>query len=174
MNGEEPQGSSKWSRVHIRTTMGITATKSRDKNSSQCGILVSQETSDFLRNSKKFICVLCCILWSALSRLAGRHGAGQMPHREDKPGCLQLLNLEGSAGQAGVPGLICVRVKWVPLLTFQATLFSGSCSTCPILRRCSSWRFSHKPGVFSSPLCLVLPWLAVFLISQDRSHFQLV
>lgn len=121
MNEGESQGSFKRSLVDIRTTMGITATKSRDKNSSQCAILVSQETSDFLRNSKKFICVLCCILWFALSRLAGRHGAGQMPHRDDKPGCLQLLNLEGSAGQAGVPGLICVWVKWVPPLTFQAT-----------------------------------------------------
>lgn len=151
MNGEEPQGSSKRSRIHIRTTMGITATKSRDKNSSQRAILVSQETSDFLGNSKKFICVLCCILWSALSRLAGRHGAGQMPHREDKRGRLQLLNREGRAGQAGVPGLICVRVKWVPLLTFQAT---------PVLR--FLLHMSHPPALL---FLAVFPQAWHFLIS---------
>lgn len=85
MNEEEPQGSSKQSLVHIRTAVRMTATKSQDKNSSQCTILVSQETSDFLRNSKKFIYILCCILWFALSRLAGMGQArchiGMISHR---------------------------------------------------------------------------------------------
>lgn len=71
MNEEGPQGSSKPLLVHIRTTMGITATRSRDKNSSQCTILMSQEISDFLRNSKEFIYILCCILGFPLSRMAG-------------------------------------------------------------------------------------------------------
>lgn len=141
MNEDEPQGSSKWSLVHVRATMGITAIKSRKKNSSKLMILLSQEISDFLGDSKEFIYVLCSILWFALSSQAGRHGRSQMPYRFDKPGQLQLLNLENSSRQAGVPGLICVWGKWVPLWTFRQPLFTGSWSKCPILQCCSFWQF---------------------------------